>query len=87
MKSIKVLKFSAQWCQPCRSLSPIIKQLSIDKGFELVEIDVEENDEKAEEYKVRSLPTLVFLQNGVEKERCTGSKTKQQLLEIINKYD
>ena len=84
---LKVLKFKADWCVPCRSLSPIIKSISEEKGFSLVEIDVEENDEVTEEYKVRSLPTLVFLQDNVEKERCTGSKTKQQLLEIINKYD
>jgi thioredoxin 1 len=64
---IKVIKFSASWCNPCKILSQTLK----DKD-NIEEIDVEKNMEMAFKYNVRNVPTLVFLKNGVEVHRTVG---------------
>ncbi len=64
---VTVLKFSASWCGPCKMLSQALGEKE-----NLQEIDVEKNTELAQQYKVRNVPTLVFLRNGVEAHRTVG---------------
>jgi thioredoxin 1 len=80
--SIEVLKFSANWCTPCKVLSATLKDA---EG--LKEIDIDKNRELTAEYGVRSVPTLVFLQDGKEVERKTGLMSMSQYEEIINRLN
>ncbi len=64
---VTVLKFSASWCGPCKMLSQALGEKD-----NLQEIDIEQNMELAQQYKVRNVPTLVFLRNGVEAHRTVG---------------
>lgn len=79
---IEVLKFSATWCTPCKVMTATLK------GVEGVkEIDIDQNRELAIEYNVRSVPTLVFLKDGVEVERTKGIIPLAQYNEIINRLN
>lgn len=81
-KSITVLQFSAEWCGPCKMLTPIMLKLSDDyagKDIAIGKINVDANSEIGVKYNVRSIPTLVFLKNGVEVERTVGVQSKDAL--------
>jgi thioredoxin 1 len=80
--SIEVLKFSASWCTPCKVLSATLKDV---EG--LKEIDIDQNRELTAQYTVRSVPTLIFLQDGKEVERTTGSIPLARYEEIINRLN
>ena len=78
----KVLRFTASWCQPCKTLAKRIE--SIDTQTEIDVIDIDEQDEKATEYNIRSVPTLVFLKDGKETKRMIGVQSQKELEEWLN---
>jgi len=83
----KILKFSASWCQPCNILQKQIDNLNKDKKFNLIidSIDVDDQYQLANQYAIRSLPTLIEIDPmGNEIKRITGSLTNDQLVEFCN---
>lgn len=80
--SKKVLKFSASWCQPCKMLSKTIEGMTIETPIE--EVDIDDNQELAVEYKVRGVPTLVMLDDDKEVKRISGALSSTQLEEWLN---
>lgn len=79
---IEVLKFSAAWCTPCKVLAATLK----DKEG-ITNIDVDADRDKAIEFGVRSVPTLVFLKDGKEVDRKTGLMSTSQYEEIIRRLN
>ncbi len=82
---IKVKRYTASWCQPCRQLAPIFEQIQAsfpDVTFET--IDVDENKEAAQENFVTSIPTVIFEKDGVAKQRFTGAQPKSIYVDTIN---
>ena len=78
----QLYKFSASWCQPCKSLAGNMKH--VDFGdVELIEIDIDYDGDKAAEFKIRGVPTLVFMQDGVEVRRKSGVLMADQIEELI----
>lgn len=75
MKTAKY--FTASWCGPCKAFKPIIEEL-IEEGQQIEILDVDENDELAKEYAIRSVPTtIIFDDEGLLLERFVGAKTKE----------
>ena len=81
---IKIIDIYAEWCQPCKILSPILDEVVKELDIKLEKINIDYNDEIAEFYNVRSIPTLIFFKDDIKVLQTTGSKTKQQLLTIID---
>jgi thioredoxin 1 len=82
---IKVLKFSAVWCGPCRALKPTFDQvrtLIADVVYE--EIDVDSDPSATIKYNVHSVPTIVIEKNGQEVFRTKGAVSAATLTSIIN---
>jgi thioredoxin 1 len=82
---IKVKRFTATWCGPCRILAPIFEQFQAifpDVIFET--IDVDEDKEAAAENFVTSIPTVIFTKDGVAKQRFTGVQPKSIYIDTIN---
>ena len=82
---IKIKRFTAQWCQPCKQLAPIFEQIQAsfpDVTFET--IDVDENREAAQENFVTSIPTVIFEKDGIAKQRFTGAQPKSIYIDTIN---
>ena len=79
---MRILKFSAGWCQPCKRLSALLQ--TMDLSIPVEEVDIERDSETAVEYGVRSIPTLVLLDAyGNQMRRINGSLTKEQIEEFI----
>lgn len=70
---IKVLKFYADWCGPCKILKPRIEALKIKyPKIEFVDINIEEQRDLVELYSIMSVPTIVILDGGGEVDRMSG---------------
>ena len=81
---MNILKFFGSWCNPCKALSKNLE----DAGIEHKSIDIDENEELTEKYNVMSVPTIVILdEDDNEVGRFIGSRTKEQLLKELNKYE
>lgn len=80
-----VIKFSAEWCGPCKALKPVLDDLSTQysDNVKFVEIDVENSDELTSEYKVRNVPTILYIKNGEVKDKSVGTVNKQVLTDKI----
>ena len=78
----KILKFSATWCGPCKMLSKTLQ--SVQTEIEIEDVDIEQNPELTQQYRVRGVPTLVLLQDDVELKRVVGVKSKEELENWIN---
>lgn len=80
-----ILKFSAGWCQPCKKLVPIFENVKkLFQNIEFNEVDIDTNPDLALQFKIMSVPTLVFIKDGVEIGRIVGLVREQ---DIINKVD
>lgn len=80
----KVLYFSAGWCSACKGVTPIIEQLVSTKSIPVNQINIDYDVSSVEEYKIKSVPTIIILENGKEIKRYTGSITSSQLQNLIN---
>jgi len=86
--SLKVIKFSAVWCPPCRALQPIWDQLVDeinDVEFEMVDIDKDEEN-KSGTYNVRAVPTIVFVKDGKAVDSMVGLRSAADIKERIEQY-
>ena len=80
-----LLDFYADWCGPCRMVSPIIDEIAKERQDVLVaKINVENNADLADEYKVYSIPTLLVLKDGKVVKRASGARPKASILELLD---
>lgn len=80
-----VYYFTADWCQPCKRMRPIVKELNRDQsvaGFQI--IDVDDNPDLVKNFDIKSVPTFILFDNGIEKNRIIGGKTREELESFIN---
>jgi len=79
-----LIDFYADWCGPCKMLSPILVKLAQDHPeVTVVKCDVDKNQELAMKFGVRSIPTVVAMKNGVEVNRKIGLANEKVLLGLI----
>jgi thioredoxin 1 len=78
----QILYFTASWCGPCRILGPIMESVKGQVNYSKLDVDVEQD--LAVKYKVRSVPTLVLIENGVEKNRLVGVHQSPEILKFYN---
>ena len=80
-----MLDFWAEWCQPCKMLTPTIEELAGDfEGQILVgKLNVDDNPNTATTYGIRGIPTLLFLKDGKVVQQIVGVKSKAEIKKII----
>ena len=80
-----VVDFWAEWCGPCRLIGPVIEELSKEyEGRAIVgKVDVDANSEVSAKFNVRSIPTVLFIQNGVVVDKSVGAVPKATLAEKL----
>ncbi len=83
--SIVLVDFWAEWCTPCKMMSPILSEIAteVDENVKICKLNVDSQQKLASKFGVRSIPTLVLLKNGKEINRFVGIKQKDFLLDQI----
>ncbi|MFD1599168.1 thioredoxin [Halobellus rarus] len=78
--TVRVLDFYADWCGPCKKQDPILEELEADYGdVEFEKIDVDEEQDVANQYQVRSLPTIVIEREGEIVDRFVGFTQREDI--------
>ena len=75
--------FTATWCGPCKAFKPIILEL-ISEGYNITIHDVDQEQSLSSQYGVRSIPTMVIEENGVEVDRFIGVLPKETVKEKLS---
>lgn len=82
-----LVDFWASWCPPCQALHPILEELEKElTGIKIVKVNVDENPQLAESYKIEAIPTLLVFKEGQIVERITGLQEKESLIEKIKRF-
>jgi len=81
---MKILKFSATWCGPCKMMKPVVNQIERDLQITIHEVDVDKKPQEATKYDVRSVPTFIKVDDeGKEIGRVMGALPYPKLVEFI----
>ncbi len=79
-----LIDFYADWCGPCKMLSPIIEAVANEnEEIKVVKINVDNEQDLAIEYQVMSIPTIVVIKNGKETNRTVGVVDKNQIEKMV----
>jgi len=82
---IKVKRYTAKWCGPCRQLAPLfieIEKLFPNVSFETIDVDL--SPEEVQNHFVTSVPTIIIFKDGVAKHRYVGIQPKSMYIDTIN---
>ena len=82
-----VIDFYAEWCGPCKMLAPVLEEVSEEYAgkVDIYKINVDEEEELASIFGIRSIPTLIFIEKNGTMHRSQGAMGKPQLKEAIEK--
>ena len=79
-----LIDFWAPWCGPCRMVVPLVEEIAKERSdIKVVKINVDEEQERAMQFGVMSIPTLVVMKNGKIVNQVTGARPKAQILAML----
>jgi thioredoxin 1 len=81
-----LVDFWATWCRPCQMVAPILEELTVEYGDKLTiaKLDVDQNQQTAQKYRVMSIPTMIIFKNGQPVSNIVGFKPKDKLKEDLD---
>ncbi|NNC94126.1 MAG: thioredoxin [Chitinophagales bacterium] len=87
-EKVAIIDFWAEWCGPCRALTPIIEQLSTEYDGKAVigKVNVDNNPEISMKYGIRNIPTILFIKNGEVVDKAVGVVPKAMLEQTLQKH-
>jgi len=81
-----LIDFWAEWCGPCKKISPILDEISQERGLWVGKLNVDENPIKSSEYSVTSIPYMVLFKSGKPVKTIVGAKPKHLMLEDLSEW-
>ena len=81
-----LIDFWAEWCGPCKMIGPVLEELATELNgkLKIVKVNVDENNQTAVQFSIRSIPTLMIIKNGQVQGQHIGAASKAQIKEFIN---
>ena len=82
-----LVDFWADWCMPCKMMAPILNEVAeaTEGSATIYKLNVDEQQQVAAQYGIRSIPTMILFKDGKEVERIIGVKSKEAVIASINK--
>jgi thioredoxin 1 len=81
-----LIDFWAEWCGPCKMVSPILDEISKEHGILVGKLNIDDNPLKPVEFSVSSIPTMVLFEDGVVIKTIIGAKPKHKMLEELSPW-
>ena len=83
-----LVDFKADWCQPCKMMVPVLKQVkhNFKDQIKIIKIDIDKNPAVAQKYGIRGVPTLILFKNGHKVWKQSGVLQANQINDIINSH-
>ena len=81
-----LVDFWAEWCGPCRMLSPILEEISNEYNIPVGKLNVDENPGKTQEYSIQTIPTMVLFKDGNPVHRIVGAMPKHRLMKELAEW-
>jgi thioredoxin 1 len=81
-----LVDFWADWCGPCRKVSPILDEISSETGILVGKLNVDENPKKTQEFSVSSIPTMVLFKSGVPIKTIIGANPKHVIMRELKEW-
>lgn len=81
-----LIDFWAPWCGPCKKISPVLDEISNERGLWVGKLNVDENPIKSDEYSVISIPTMILFKSGDPVKTIVGAKPKHVILEELSEW-
>lgn len=83
-----LVDFFAEWCGPCKTMAPILKDVKTNLGEKatIIKVDVDKNQDAAMAYQIRSVPTLILFKNGKVVWKQSGVVPAQELIRLFNQH-
>lgn len=85
--TLKVMKFEAEWCGPCKALTPVWERVvDATDDVEFVVVDIDKEPDTAAEYSVRAIPTIVFIKDGEQVDNIIGLRPADEITAKIEEW-
>ena len=81
-----LIDFWAEWCGPCKMVSPILDDISKSTGLLVGKLNIDENPDKTREYSVQSIPAMVLFKDGKPVHTVQGAMPKHKLLKELSEW-
>lgn len=83
-RGVVLVDFWAPWCAPCKIIAPTLNEIADSQSeFMVAKVNVDHNQQLAQKFKVRNIPTMLILKDGKEAGRIVGVKTKRAILKEV----
>jgi thioredoxin 1 len=81
-----LVDFWAEWCGPCKKISPILDEISNEFNLPLAKLNVDDNLVKSKEFSISSIPTIILFENGIPIKTIIGAKPKHLLVKELEEW-
>ena len=80
-----LVDFYADWCGPCKMVSPILDEISreFERKIRIAKVNVDDNPDLAARYKIMSIPNMILFENGSKKENIIGARSKDDIIKFL----